>query len=131
MGEKTLVESQINDASTLVVKLDEIGIGPTFAGWYYYDDADEWRLIIASTKLDPLLPKQEPVAYRKIIEVLSSASLSSISISDLKLVTTDYPLLKALKFLVATGSTGIARVHCKDCTFNGIFIKEVVVLRSA
>lgn len=131
MGEKALVESLINDAVALITKLDEVGTSPTFAAWYYYDDADEWRLLIASPALDPLLQKQEAVAYRKVIEALSSTSPAALNLSDLKLVATNYQLLQALKFLVGTGPQGIARAHFKDCTMNGIFIKELVILRSA
>jgi len=131
MGEKALVESLINDAASLIKKLDEVGTSPTFAAWYYYDDVDEWRLLIASPALDPLLQKQEAVAYRKIIEALSSTSPAALSVSDLKLVATNYQLLQALQFLVRTGPQGNIRAHFKDCMMNGIFIKELVILRSA
>lgn len=131
MGEKALVESLVDDAIALIKKLDESANPLTFSAWYYYADADEWRLLIASKQLDPLLQKQEPVAYRKVIEALSTSSPSALSVSDLKLVATNYPLLQALRFLVGTGPQGIARVHLSDCTMNGIFIKEVVILRSA
>lgn len=131
MGEKALVENLIDEAIALIKKLDECAIPVAFAAWYYYVDADEWRLLVASTALDALLPKQEAVAYRKVIDAFSAISPTALSISDLKVVATSYPLLQALKFLVGTGPQGIARVHCSDCTMNGIFIKEVVILRSA
>lgn len=131
MGEKTLVEGLIDEAVALVKKLDETATPTTFAAWYYYDDADEWRLLIASTALDTLLPKQEAVAYRKVIDALSALSPTALSISDLKLVSTTFPLLQALKFLVGTGPQGIVRAHVSNSTINGIFIKEVVILRSA
>lgn len=131
MGEKALVEGLIDEAIALVQKMDETATPLTFAAWYYYDDADEWRLLIAAKALDTLLPKQEAVAYRKVIDALSGLSPASLSVSDLKLVATSYPLLQAMRFLVGTGPQGTARVHFKDCMFNGIFIKEVVILRSA
>jgi hypothetical protein len=131
MGEKALVESLLDDAIALVKKLDGTQTPATFAAWYYYDDADEWRLLIASKELDALLPKQEAVAYRKVIDALSALPPVSLSVSDLKLVATSYPLLQALKFLVGTGPQAIVRAHFRDCTMNGIFIKEVVILRSA
>ncbi len=130
MGEKALVESLVSDAIALIKKLDELATPATFAAWYYYDDADEWRLLIASPTLDPLLQKQEAVAYRKVIEALSSISPSTLSVSYLKLVDSKSQLPQALRFLVVTGPKGIARVHCTDNTINGIFIKEVIILRS-
>ena len=131
MGEETLVESQITDAIALINKLDSAGTPPTLAVWYFYDDAAEWRLIIAGPSFDGLLPKQEPVAYRKIVEAMAATSLSSLAISDLKLVRTDSPLPKALRRLVGTGPSGIARSHFIDTSLNGIFIKEMIILRSA
>ena len=50
MGEKALVESLISDAVALITKLDETGTSPTFAAWYYYADADDWRLLIAKAR---------------------------------------------------------------------------------
>ena len=131
MAEKTLVENQIADAISLVQKLDAEGNSPSLTAWYYYDDADEWRLLIASPAFDALLPKQELVAYRKLVEALGSLSLSSLSISDLKLVGTNSPLAQTLRFLIRTDTLGIARAHFTNTTFNGIFIKEIMILRSS
>jgi hypothetical protein len=131
MGEKALVESQIADAVALIQKLDSDKVAPTFAVWYFYDDAAEWRLILAGPTFDALLPKQEPIAYRKVVEAMAAASLSSLAVSDIKLIRTDASLPKALRFLVGTGPTNIVRAHFTDTTLNGIFIKEMVILRSA
>ena len=131
MGEKALVESLVNDAVVLIRKLDELGISPTSAVWFYYEDADEWRLLIASPALDQFLPKQEAVAYEKLIEAFSNTSTTTIRISDLKLVRTDYPLLKALRVMAHTHAKGIVRLHFTDCTVDQVFVKEAVILRAA
>lgn len=131
MGDKALVESQVADAIALITKLDSEGTTPTLAVWYFYDDAAEWRLIIAGPAFDALLPKQEPVAYRKIVEAMAATSLSSLAASDVKLVSTDNPLTRALHRLVQTGPNGIARAYFTDTSLNGIFVKEMIILRSA
>lgn len=131
MAEKALVETQIDDSVALIQRLDIDGYPPAFAAWYFYDDAEEWRLIIAGNEIDSMLVKQEPMAYRKIIDAMSAISLASLAVSDIKLVRTDGPLPKALKSLIGTGPTGIVRAHCTNTTLNGIFIKEMVILRSA
>jgi hypothetical protein len=130
MGEKALVESQVADAIALITKLDSEGAAPTLAVWYFYDDAAEWRLIIAGPAFDALLPNQGPIAYRKIVEAMAATPLSSLAISDLKLIRTDSPLPQVLRRLVGTGPNGIARAHFADISLNGIFIKEMIVLRS-
>jgi len=47
MGEKALVESQVVDAIELIKKLDAVSAAPTLAVWYFYDDAAEWKLLLA------------------------------------------------------------------------------------
>ena len=130
MGEKTLVEEVFTDTQNLVQKLDSTGESPSFAAWYYYADAEEWRLIIASPSLDTLLPKQEAIAYQRVIAALSASDAVALAVSDLKVVHTSFPLLGALRFLIRTDPKEIVRAHFKDCSINGMFIKEVVVLRS-
>jgi hypothetical protein len=131
MGEKALVESQVADAIALIKTLDSQGLSPTLAVWYFYDDGSEWRLIIAGPGFDTLLPKQELIAYRKIVEAMTATSISSLTISDIKLVKSDSPLPLALRSLVGTGPNGIARAYFTDTSLNGIFIKEMIILRSA
>jgi LPS sulfotransferase NodH len=131
MGEKTLVESQITDATELIKQLDSSGHQPSVAAWYYYDDVDEWRLIIIGKKFDEYLPKQEALAYRAIAEAINTKNLASISVSEVKIIKSDEPLSQIMKVILNTDSTGIVRLHFNNTTINGIFIKEMIILRSA
>lgn len=131
MGEEALVESQISDSSLLAKYLDEHGDKPSVIVWYYFADASEWRLLIAGPTFDTLLPKEEPQAYQKIAEALNNAKLQSLTIGEIKLIRTDYPLLQSLKFLIGTPPDALVRAHFKDNSVNGIFIKEMLVLRSS
>lgn len=131
MDQEVLVAAKIDDAAELVRRLDAAGIKPSFAAWYLYDDANEWRFLIASTALDPLLPKQEALAYRKVVEVLTQFSPVALTISDLKLISTGDKLPSSLRMLIRTGPDTITRADCRDNMLNGIFVKHVIVLRSA
>ncbi len=131
MAENTLVEGLWADSVELVKKLDEGEYSPSFAVWYFYEDAEQWRLLIGSPKFDDLLPKQEPLAYQKVSEAISECDLTTLSISIVKLVRLDTPLTNALKFLVGTGEKGIVQATFSNTTLNGIFIKDMVVVRSA
>lgn len=130
MGEKALVDVLVDDAIKLITKLDELAISPTFVAWYYYVDADEWRLLLASPIFDPLFQKQEAVAYGRVIDALSKSSVTMLSVSDLKLVPTSHSLPQALKHILRTGSRGIVRARFQDSSFNQIFVKDVLVLRN-
>jgi hypothetical protein len=131
MGETALVESQVSDAIALVKELDARGLAPSLTAWYFYDDADEWRLLLAGAAFDELLPKQEPVAYRKLVDAMTKLSPASLTLSDVKLLSGKSPLVQALRVLIGTPPNGIARAHFTNTTLNGIFIKEMIVLRTS
>jgi hypothetical protein len=131
MGEEALVTSQIADAAALVKELDSRGMSPSFVAWYYYDDAGEWRLLVAGSAFDQLLPKQEAVAYRRIVEAVSKLSLPSLTLSDVKLLRSDSTLTQALRGLIGTPDNAVSQVHFTNTTLNGIFIKDMIVMRSA
>jgi hypothetical protein len=131
MGEEALVESQISDTISLVKILESQGDRPSTIIWYYFPDADEWRLLLAGPSFDALLPNQESRAYQKVAEALSKAEVTSLTIGEVKLIKTDYPLLNATRFLIGTPPDAIIRAHFKDNRVNGIFIKEMLVLRSS
>jgi hypothetical protein len=131
MGEETLVESQISDSISLVKSLEGQGDKPSIVVWYYFPDAEEWRLLLAGPSFDALLPKEESRAYQRVAEALNRAEVKSLTIGEIKLVNTDYPLLKAMRLLIGTPPDAIVRAHFKDNSINGIFIKEMLVLRSS
>ena len=131
MGEEALVESQISDTISLVKILEGQGDKPSTVIWYYFPDADEWRLLLAGPSFDALLPNQESRAYQRVAEALSKAGVTSLTIGEVKLIKTDYPLLNATRFLIGTPPDAIIRAHFKDNRVNGIFIKEMLVLRSS
>ena len=131
MGEEALVESQIADSVSLVQSLDSQGDKLSTVVWYYFPDADEWRLLIAGPSLDALLPKEEARAYQRVAEALSKTQVASLSIGEIKIVRADYPMLNATRFLIKTDPDAIVRAHFRDNSINGIFIKEMLILRAA
>ena len=131
MGEEALVESQISDSVLLIKSLEDDGDKLSTAIWYFFPDVGEWRLLLASQSFDALLPRDESRAYQKIAEALGKANLDSLTMSEIKLVRTDYPLLNATRHLIKTSSDAIIRAHFKDVSVNGTFIKEMLILRSS
>jgi hypothetical protein len=131
MAETALVDGLVEESIELVKELDEGKYKPSKVIWYYYDDVDSWRLIIVNNEMDKLLPKQEPLAYKVIAEAINKVDLSSLSISEVKLMRSDDPLISTLGFLMKTGPDNFVKGNFSDTTFNGIFIKDMVILRSA
>jgi hypothetical protein len=131
MAEEALVESSVTDSVKLVEELDKQGNTPSNVLWYFFSDAEVWRLVVAGPSFDPLLPRDESGAYQEVAKAIERANLTSLSIADVKLVRTDDPVLVATKFVIKTPADGIVRAHFRDNTFNGIFVKEMLVLRAA
>jgi hypothetical protein len=131
MAEEALVESLVADSVKLVEELDRQGDDPSNALWYYFSDAEEWRFLIAGSSFDRLLPKNQGQAYQNLAQAITKANLDSLSIADVKLVRTDDPLLVATKLAIQTPPHGVVRAHFRENTFNGIYVKEMLVLRAA
>lgn len=131
MAEEALVESNVTDSVKLVEQLDKQGDTPSNVLWNFFSDAEVWRLLVAGRTFDSLLPREESQAYQKIAKAIGSAKLTSLSIADVKLVRTDDSLLVATKLVIKTPADGVVRAHFRDNTFNGIFVKEMLVLRAA
>ncbi|MFT3746282.1 MAG: hypothetical protein QM785_18565 [Pyrinomonadaceae bacterium] len=131
MGEKALVESQISDGIELVKKLDERNAGLSFAAWYYYDDVEDWRLLLAGSELDRLLKQNESIAYHLIFEEMTKLPLASISIADIKIVASDSALPATVAVMIQTPPNALVRTHFTDNFVNGIYLKEMFVIRSS
>jgi hypothetical protein len=131
MAEETLVESLVTDSVKLVEELDKQGDPPSNVLWYFFSDAEEWRLLVAGHTFDRLLPKDEGQAYQEIARAIGKANLDSLTIADVKLVRTDDAVLVATKFVIKTPPDRVVRAHFRDNTFNGLFVKEMLVLRAA
>lgn len=131
MGEITLVESRVIDAIKLVEALDKNGISPSLVAWYFYDDVDEWRLLVAGVSLEKHLPNSEALAYREILNAFNLAGVSSIGISDVKLISLTSPLAKSISTLIRTDSNGFARAYFTNERLNGIFVKSTCIIRSS
>ena len=131
MAEKPLVDGLYEDSTSLIQRLDSQDFSPSFAVWYYYQDAQDWRLLLGGQGIDGLLPKQEALAYQKISESLSELELRSLSISLVKVIRTQEALPQAIKTVIGTASDSVGQAHFLHTTINGIFIEEMIVIRSA
>lgn len=120
-----MIESQ-----QLLRELDEAGIKPELVVWYYYDDIDDWRLILCGKNIDGYLPAKEALAYKLVAEQLAILN-SGLAVSDIKFLSTKAPLISALRFIIGTGPSDISSIYMSNTTINGIFLKDVVILRSA
>ncbi|MDH1101126.1 hypothetical protein N5C37_08385 [Pseudomonas mosselii] len=130
MDQKPLVNGSFEASVQLLKELDKTELKPEMAAWFYYDDVEDWRLILSGKKINEFLPGKEALAYKVIAKVLGKTEVG-LAISDVKFMKTDAPLIVALSFLIGTGPDDVSKFSMSNNTVNGIFIKDMVVLRSS
>jgi hypothetical protein len=87
--------------------------------------------LLAGPVFDALLPKEESRAYQVVAESMKGLNISSMSIADIKLLSSQSPLIRAISVMISTPPAALMRAHFVDNYINGIFLKEMFVLRSA
>lgn len=129
MGEDKLVEPQIDDAVTLAKYLDANRVPLTLVAWYWFDDGESWQLLLAGAALD--IVAQKPIlAYRKVVEAIEALDLKNLSGADVRIVESRSPLAQAIAQVIKTMPGTFTRARCTSTMKNGIFLKEMLVLRS-
>ena len=131
MDKSPLVETQLRDGVVLIREADAAGLGLTSSFWHYYEDTGQWRLVLASPRLDATLAKNVTDAYARFVDVIRKSNINAISIADLKIVSTRDPLVAALAMLFRTPPDAVVSLHATDTFINGIHLAEVYVYRSA
>lgn len=130
MAQKPLVNGSFEASVQLLRDLDKSEFKPEMAAWFYYDDVEDWRLLLSGKKINDFLPGKEALAYKVVAESLGRTK-AGLAISDVKFIKSDAPLILALSCLIGTGPDDISKISMSNNTINGIFIKDMVVLRSA
>jgi hypothetical protein len=129
MGETALVVSYIAAAKALVQQLETDGITPSHVLWYFFENTDDWKLLLAGKYFDSLLPKQEASAYLAVVKAHIKLSDVELPLSAIQLVKTDDPIVKAAELLMKTGDA-LTVARFGNTLINGIFIKEMFIMRS-
>lgn len=129
MGETALVVSYIAAARALVQQLETDGIKPSHVLWYFFENTDDWKLLLAGKYFDSLLPKQEASAYLAVVKAHIKLSDVELPLSAIQLVKTDDPIVKAAELLMRTGDA-LTVARFGNTLINNIFIKEMFIMRS-
>lgn len=127
MVENQLRKELIDAGAALVKRLDESGLQPDAAFWFYFPDANVWKLVVAEVKVGKKGPKE---IYRQIQRMLTKMKdeLADLSLDDLALSKPDAPLVTLLRTAIQTGS-GIHGVRLTNNVINGTVIEDAYIYR--
>ena len=125
MAPATLVNLDIEDGRRVIDALDEAGKTPQVALWAKLPDYENWRLVLASDRLDQ---ESEFDAYTEINQAIDKAGIPIHRQPGLLLRRMKNPFIEALRSaFAATADTYGMRLGGQ--TFGGKFLEEAFVYR--
>ena len=122
-----LSEDMIKAGANLVGYLDQAQFPVQAAVWLYREEADLWRLVIASPGVKSKGPRK---AYARIQAVLTQIPEDQprVGLQNISIVDVRDPLISLLRTTVKTG-TGISGIRFSRNTINGTYVEDAYIYR--
>jgi hypothetical protein len=126
MVDAALTEQMIDSGATLIRKLDERGLAPDAAFWFYLPDRQEWSLVIAEAKLASKGPRW---MYGRIRDAISESTeeLHGLSLDTVSVVKPDIPIVSLLMAAIGTGDW--AGIRFTNNVINGTVVEDAYIYR--
>ncbi len=128
MYTQTLVEKSIHDGGRLVQALEDGGLHPKAAFWYFNPELDTWKLMI-------LLPLMDAGNHQHAYKVVERARMAlrpevALSLNDIHLQSHHSPLVGAVRSSVRSlPASAREGSHYIGTTVNSQFIADVYIYR--
>ena len=125
MGTPTLVSFDIENGERVVDALDKAGKPPNVAIWAKLPDYEDWRLVIASDRLDQ---SSEFSGYSEINEAIRKAGIPFHRKPTIFLRPMDNPMIQALRNAYASMSDNYG-MRLGSQMFGDKYLEDAVVYR--
>ncbi len=127
MVESNLSKELIDAGAELLRRLDDRGMQPDAAFWFYFPDVSTWKLVLVEVEVGKTGPKE---IYRRIQVTLTAAGddLHPLELDDITLAKPDAPMVALLRTAVHTGP-GIAGIRFTRNVVNGTLIEDAYIYR--
>jgi hypothetical protein len=114
-------ERRISDGEALLQKLALARFRVTAALWLFDPATQEWKLVLCS----PVLKRLGPIAaYAQLQRALTTLPESNITLSQIALVDSENPLIRAFRAIVTPPARNSRFVNC---TFGQIHVPDAFV----
>jgi hypothetical protein len=123
----SLVTELIEDGKRLIEALDAAKFDVRAALWFYFSDANEWRLIIASPFVDNSGPMKAFEVIQKEIGKISPTL--GIRLRNIVVVSPQDRLIKLMKIAIGTGP-GISGIRFTQNVINNVLIEDAFIYRN-
>jgi hypothetical protein len=125
VGTPTLVTFDIENGERVVDALDKAGRPPNVAIWAKLPDYEDWRLIIASDRLDQ---SSEFSGYSEINEAIRKAGVPFHRKPTIFLRPMDNPMIRALRSAYASMNDNYG-MRLGSQMFGDKYVEDAVVYR--
>jgi hypothetical protein len=117
----------VTSAHALMKELDAAEMPPQLAMLVHSTDTDTWKLWI----VPPAAVKDKHEFYRRVAEIITKhrAEVGGLSASDVEMIPTTHPAVEGLSTIVRMD--GFGSVHFSGNQFNGFYLPDGIILRSA
>lgn len=127
MVEKNLTSELIREGARVLKGLDDAGVPPDAALWFYFPDASVWRFVVAHRKVGADGPRALYRAVQKTLQKLRD-EVTHMGLHDVTVANTGGPLITDLSKTVATGA-GPNGVRLTRNVVNGTFVEDAYIYR--
>lgn len=125
MDTKILVETSIIGGKELLQSLDAHAYPVDAALWFFDQNSDTWKYIIATNKVDQEGPLQ---VYQDIQSFLQNSHLN-IALKDISVVSPNNSLVTILKKAIKTDPKSISGIRFSRNTIDNSFIEDAYIYR--
>ena len=125
MAPATLVNFDIENGDQVIKALDNAGKDPSVALWAKLPDYENWRLVLASEKLDQ---ESQRSAYLQIVEALEKAGIPIHRQPTIFLRPMTNPMIQSLRKVFATAKDTYG-MRLGGQTWGDKFLEDAFVYR--
>ena len=134
LGSSTMVDAAltpqaIQEGAELLQALDEAGLTPDAAFWFYFSDINAWKLVLAEMRVGPDGPRE---VYRQVQRALSNRAdkIKSFSLADVVVAKPDAPVVSVLKRALRV-ERNAGGVRFSQNMIDGVLIEDAYIYRLA
>jgi hypothetical protein len=125
MDPALLVEPDIKAGEDLLTELDRRDLGVDAALWWFDQELREWRLLIASARVE----KPGPSWFLKQVQEALKDLGSGLRLRDVEVHSPRDPEIRLFRGVLSTGGRGIVGVRFSRNMVNGTFVEDTYIYR--
>ncbi len=127
MAKAALVDIDLKKAGKAVSALEKSGLPVAAALWVRFPEYEDWRLVLASKRLDPLNPSD---AYLRVNRTLGQAGLTVWDTPSIFIMRTSDPFIRALRKVFGKAAS-VEGMRLGGQTWGDRYIDDAYALKIA